>query len=106
MSPREWRKRRLWLHPRRRAGDLLMALQDIAASLSGGLPHQTCGTCHALAGMSDEDAATLRGLLSDRGVRFKDLAAAMADDPDLPTVPWESLSRHARRGCSARESLR
>lgn len=83
-----------------------MALADIAANLTSGVPHQTCATCHALASMSDEDATTLRRLLADRGVRFKDLAAAMADDPDSPSVPWESLSRHARQGCSARESLR
>jgi hypothetical protein len=83
-----------------------MALSDVKASLTSGLPHQTCGTCHALAQMGDDDAATLRGLLGDRAVKFKTLADAMRDDPDTPTVEWQSLSRHARGGCSAKERLR
>lgn len=83
-----------------------MALSDVAASLTGGLPHQTCGACHALAGMSPEDATTLRGLLADRSVKFKALAAMMEDDPETPTVEWAALSRHARGECSARERLR
>lgn len=83
-----------------------MALADIATTLATGLPHQTCGTCHALAQMSDEEAATLRGLLADRSVKFKDLAVAMAADEDTPTVEWQALSRHARGGCAAKESLR
>ncbi|WP_107768468.1 hypothetical protein [Nocardioides terrigena] len=83
-----------------------MALDNIAATLTSGLPHQTCGTCHALAQMSDEDAATLRGLLGDRSVKFKTLADAMRDDEDTPTVEWQALSRHARGGCSAKEHLR
>jgi hypothetical protein len=83
-----------------------MALQDIVANLSGGLPHQTCGTCHALAGMSDEDAATLRRLLSDRGVKFTELPKALAEDADSPPIPSDALSRHARGLCSAREVLR
>jgi hypothetical protein len=83
-----------------------MALADISATLSGGLPHQTCGTCHALAQMSEDDAATLRRLLADRSVKFKALAKLMADDPDTPAVPADTLSRHARGGCSAREFLR
>lgn len=83
-----------------------MALSDVAATLTSGLPHQTCGTCHALAQMSDDDAATLRRLLEDRSVKFKTLADAMRDDPDTPSVEWQSLSRHARGGCSAKERLR
>lgn len=84
-----------------------MALSDVAAQMtSSELPWRTCGTCHALAGMSNEDAATLRGLLADRRVKFKDLARALAADPDSPTIAWESLSRHARGDCSAEEVLR
>lgn len=83
-----------------------MPLQDIAASLTGEIPWRTCATCHALAGMSDEDAATLRRLLSDRGVQFRTLAKALEDDPESPTIAHEALSRHARGMCSAREVLR
>ena len=84
-----------------------MALQNVAASLvANSAPHQTCATCHALGGMSPEDAATLRELLANRSVRFRALAIALAEDPDSPSVPWEALSRHARGLCSARERLR
>ena len=83
-----------------------MPLQDIEASLTGEIPWRTCATCHALAGMSDEDAATLRRLLSDRGVQFRTLAKALEDDPDSPTIAHDALSRHARGMCSARENLR
>jgi len=83
-----------------------MALQDIAANLTDELPWRTCATCHALAGMSDEDATTLRRLLSDRGVRFLALAKALEEDPDSPTIHHDALSRHARGLCSAREVLR
>ena len=83
-----------------------MALADIKSTLEPGAPHQTCATCHALAGMSDEDAATLRGLLANRGVRFKDLARALEDDPDSPSIEWQALSRHARGECGAKEKLR
>lgn len=83
-----------------------MALADIAANLTGGLPHQTCGTCHALAQMGDDDAATLRRLLADRSVKFKALAALMEADPETPNVEWSALSRHARGECSARERSR
>lgn len=83
-----------------------MALADLAAKLTSGLPHQTCATCHALANMSPEDAAILRSLLADRGVRYSDLAAELAADPDSPTIDSATLSRHARGGCSAHEKLR
>lgn len=83
-----------------------MGLADVAAKITGGVPAGTCATCHALSGMSEKDAATLRGLLADRGVKFRTLADALAADPDSPSVPWESLSRHARAGCAAKESLR
>lgn len=83
-----------------------MALADIESDLVSEVPWRTCATCHALAGMEPEDQARLRRLLSDRGVKFKEIAAAMEADPETPSVPWESLSRHARNGCSAREQLR
>jgi hypothetical protein len=85
-----------------------MALADVASNLTepDGLPWRTCGTCHALAGMTDTDAATLRKLLADRNVKFVDLAKALADDPDSPSIEHHALSRHARGLCSAREVLR
>jgi hypothetical protein len=56
--------------------------------------------------MTDTDAATLRKLLADRNVKFVDLAKALADDPDSPSIEHHALSRHARGLCSAREVLR
>jgi hypothetical protein len=84
-----------------------MALADVATNLGpSGVPWRTCATCHALSEMSAKDAKILRGLLADRSVKFKDLAKALAGDPDSPTISWESLSRHARAGCAANEQLR
>lgn len=87
-----------------------MALSDVASNLASlaeaGLPHQTCGTCHALAGMSGEEQQVLRGLLGDRGVPFASLEAALAADPDSPNIKRDALSRHARGLCSAGERLR
>lgn len=83
-----------------------MALSDVAARMTDEVPWRTCSTCHHLEQMSTDDANTLRALLADKGVRFKDLARELADDPEAPTIPWEALSRHARGGCAAREHLR
>lgn len=85
-----------------------MALSDIAVALTdpASVPHRTCATCHALNGMKPAEADTLRGLLADRGVKFRDLADALRDDEDSPTIAWEALSRHARGQCGAREKLR
>lgn len=83
-----------------------MALADIASRMTDEVPWRTCATCHHLEQMSPDDAKTLRGLLADRSVRFKELALALEEDPDSPTIPWEALSRHARGGCAARENLR
>ena len=83
-----------------------MALADVAKNLDTALPWRTCATCHALNSMSTEDAATLRGLLADRNVKFSELADALAADTDSPTIDRGALSRHARGQCSAREKLR
>lgn len=85
-----------------------MALENVAAALTDpdAVPWRTCQVCHALAGMTDGDAATLRRLLSDRNVRFSELEAALRDDPDSPTIGRDALSRHARGICGAREVLR
>lgn len=56
--------------------------------------------------MTLDEAAALRGMLADRGLKFKDIAAELKADPESPTIPWEALSRHARAGCTADERLR
>lgn len=83
-----------------------MALADIESELTDEIPWRTCVVCHHLAERDDEWGARLRRLLANKAVKFKTLEAKMAADPDEPTIPWESLSRHARAGCSAREYLR
>ena len=83
-----------------------MALSDVSGRLTNATPWRTCATCHALDGMSAEDATTLRELLTDRRVRFKDIADELRADPEAPSIDWQALSRHARGLCSARENLR
>jgi hypothetical protein len=83
-----------------------MALSDIEAQLTDVVPHKTCAVCHWMAERGDEWADKLRGLLSNRGVKFKDLADKLRDDPDEPNIPAQALSRHAQRGCAAQERLR
>jgi hypothetical protein len=83
-----------------------MALADIESELTAGVPARMCVVCHYLSERDDEWGARLRRMLANRGIQFKALAKRLAADPDEPDIPWESLSRHARAGCSARESLR
>lgn len=83
-----------------------MALEDIESELTAGIPHQTCAVCHYIAENDDDWATRLRRMLANKGIKFKELEAKLALDPDEPNIPWEALSRHARAGCSARERLR
>lgn len=83
-----------------------MAIDDIATKLDPSIPHKTCGVCHHMAERGDEWAEKLRAMLRNRGIKFKDLAQALADDPDEPNIPASTLGRHAQRGCLADESLR
>lgn len=83
-----------------------MALADIETDFTEGVPWRTCAVCHHLAQRDEEWGARLRRLLSNRGIKFRDIAKALSDDPDEPTIQWEALSRHARSGCAAKESLR
>ncbi len=83
-----------------------MALADIQAQFSDEIPHKTCSVCHWMSERGDVWADKLRALLRNRGIRFKDLAEALYDDPDEPSIPAKALSRHAQRGCSAQEKLR
>ena len=83
-----------------------MALQDIEAELTGEVPWRTCAVCHHLSERDETWGARFRRLLANRGVKFRDLADKLASDPDEPDIPWETLSRHARGMCSAKEKLR
>lgn len=83
-----------------------MALEDIETALTTEVPWRTCAVCHHIEERGDEWATRLRRLLANKGIKFKELAAKLALDPDEPTISWEALSRHARAGCSAREHLR
>lgn len=84
-----------------------MALADIQQQLAADdVPWRTCAVCHHMDDRGEEWADQLRRLLSNRAVKFKDLAAALEADPDEPTIPWGTLSRHARAGCDAKERLR
>lgn len=82
-----------------------MALQDIEAELTG-IPWRTCAVCHYLSERDEAWGERLRRLLANRGVKFKDLAKRLHDDPEEPNIPWQALSRHAQAGCSADEHLR
>jgi hypothetical protein len=82
-----------------------MALSDIAkaAKTADPLPWRTCAVCHALATIPPTEAEGLRALLRGK-LRYSEISA---DDPDTPLqIDKETLSRHARGGCSARERLR
>lgn len=83
-----------------------MALSDIEAKLDPSVPHKTCAVCFHMEERGEEWAERLRGLLRNRGIKFKDLAKELADDPDEPSIPAGTLGRHAQRGCVAQESLR
>lgn len=83
-----------------------MALSDIEAKFTNPIPHKTCAVCFYMDELGDEWASRLRGLLSNRAIRFRDLAHELYDDPDEPDIPEKALSRHAQRGCAAQEKLR
>jgi hypothetical protein len=83
-----------------------VALADIEAELVSDVPWRTCAVCHYMSERDEEWAARLRRMLSNEGIKFRDLANKMAKDPEEPSIPWEALSRHARGQCSAREQLR
>lgn len=83
-----------------------MALADIESELTSGVPAGECVVCYWLSEKDAEWGKRLRRMLGNRGIQYKALAKKMAADPDEPTIPWESLSRHARAGCAARELLR
>lgn len=86
-----------------------MAISDLSARLNPATPWQTCATCDFLAHLDPTEAAALRALLGNKGARYSEIADGLATDPDYahrPTPDRQSLSRHARGQCSAREKLR
>jgi len=83
-----------------------MALADIEAKLDPSIPHKTCAVCYHMAERGEEWANRLRRMLSNRGIKFIDIADELANDPEEPNIPSGTLSRHAQRGCLANESLR
>ena len=82
-----------------------MAISDIRKRAQDTkAPWQTCATCDLLAKLPRREAASLRELLADDEVRYQWLADQLEDDGT--PVDRQSLSRHARGRCSAREKLR
>lgn len=83
-----------------------MAISDIVRATNEKL-WQKCLVCDALEALPNAEAAALRELLGNGRVRYSDLETDLAADPDYPLViPAQTLSRHARGNCSARERLR
>lgn len=83
-----------------------MALADIENSFTEGVPWRTCAVCHHMTERGDDWSASMRRLLSNRQVKFTELAARLAADDEEPDVGVDALSRHARGLCSAKEVLR
>lgn len=86
-----------------------MAISDLSARLNPATPWQTCGTCDFLEYLAPAEADELRALLANKHARYSEIADGLANDPDYahrPTPDRQSLSRHARGQCSAREKLR
>jgi hypothetical protein len=84
-----------------------VAISDLAKAVADKTPWQTCAVCHAITTLPDAQAAALRELLANPSVRYRELSAALAADQDYPlTLRDDTLSRHARGECAAREKLR
>jgi len=84
-----------------------MAIADLASTAdTGKAPWRTCQVCHALATIPASEADGLRKLLAS-GLRYSQISALIASDPDTPLdLPRDVLSRHARGLCEAREKIR
>jgi hypothetical protein len=84
-----------------------MAIANIRAQAAPIRKGPPCEVCGFIATLSEQDAADLRDLLSDSMVRYSVISEGLANDPDTPAdLPTNSLSRHARGKCAARERLR
>ena len=85
-----------------------MSLADLAATTANhsGPGWQECAVCHALATIPETEAEGLRDLLRSK-LRYSEISNLIAADPDTPlNIDRQTLSRHARGDCSAREVLR
>jgi hypothetical protein len=85
-----------------------MSLKSIAQAAQDAdpLPWRTCKVCHALATIPPAEAEGLRDLLRGK-LRYSEISDLIAGDPDTPLqIDKDTLSRHARGRCSAREVLR
>ena len=81
-----------------------MGIADLVVSIEKVRKGPPCTVCEALKRLEPEDAAALTRLLSDRGVRYTELSAALAGEG--LELSDGTLSRHARGRCEARTKLR
>lgn len=84
-----------------------MGIADLVVSAEKVRRGPPCTVCEALKRLEvekPEDAAALIRLLSDRGVRYTELSAALAGEG--LELSDGTLSRHARGRCEARTKLR
>lgn len=82
-----------------------MAISDLIER--GNVPHKVCATCHHLATLPPDKAEKLRAALANTAVRYRELQTELATDPEfLLDIDSDTLSRHARGICGAREKLR
>lgn len=85
-----------------------MSLSNLARTKAdSAAPWRTCAVCHALESIPEDEAAALRAMLADPEWRYTELSAKLAVDEDTPLdLPDDTLSRHARGRCGAKERLR
>jgi hypothetical protein len=82
-----------------------MAISDIHTTAPTGLePGPPCNVCNTLASLDESEADALRSLLADPSWRYQELSDRLAAEG--VTLSYQSLSRHARGRCLAREKLR
>lgn len=77
------------------------------ASLSPtkGTKGPTCAVCKTLKRLDPPEAEALRDHMRNPEWRFSELSDALFDDEKVD-LPAQSLARHARGQCAARERLR
>lgn len=82
-----------------------MAIQDIhTVAPTGFLRGPQCYVCNSLASLPAPEAAALRSLLADPAWRYQELSDRLAEEG--LELSANSLSRHARGRCAAREKMR